>query len=515
MIAARTPRRNDAARSLARKLLLLPSRPGYNCGMPIDASVRQKWVQAGVVVAVLFVAAALAVPWIQKAREAARRLQSKNNLKQIGLALANYHDVYACLPPGGTFDADGRAYHGWFTIIWPFLEDSPIPNQIDMRQPWNSAYNSAYFRIKNAVMTNPSLDDQSDETGFGLAHYSCNSHLLAANRGVATAQIDDAANTFLAGELGGDFIPWGCPWNWRPLTSLDASPRTYGRPDKTGGQFLMVDGSVRWITPDVSADVLESLRGSDLAGSAARGIVLVRPKSFPVPPDALWIDAVRFGDHLYGDAMRNNKGQLVSLRIGPVKESESRFRNEHLLRIGDFPDLLKLSADGPFTDEGVARLATLTRLQELSLSSENISDDALAFLDGMRDLKTLHLARQSITPKFIARLRKLEHLEELYLSMDEVAEEVRELNDLPGIRKLWLRLHSDRVTDGSLEVIADVRALDDLTIESNAISDAGLQPLFRLTGLAELDLKSTRITGPGVVELQEQMPWCKVYRREP
>ncbi len=63
--------------------------------------------------------AALLLPAVQQARSAARRSTSKNNLKQIGLALHNYHDTHRTFPPGGTFDEEaGEYHHSWMTTVY-------------------------------------------------------------------------------------------------------------------------------------------------------------------------------------------------------------------------------------------------------------------------------------------------------------------------------------------------------------------------------------------------------------
>ncbi|MCA9081998.1 MAG: DUF1559 domain-containing protein, partial [Planctomycetaceae bacterium] len=65
--------------------------------------------------------------------EAARRSQCKNNLKQIGLALHNYHDTHKTLPPGWIYHSDGglgRASFGWGTFILPFLDQAPLYNNM-------------------------------------------------------------------------------------------------------------------------------------------------------------------------------------------------------------------------------------------------------------------------------------------------------------------------------------------------------------------------------------------------
>jgi len=89
-----------------------------------------------VVIAIIAVLIALLLPAVQQAREAARRTQCRNNLKQLGLALHNYHDTHTCFPLGAFsevnnatgYDDDG---FGWPTYLLPQLDQSPLYNRIN------------------------------------------------------------------------------------------------------------------------------------------------------------------------------------------------------------------------------------------------------------------------------------------------------------------------------------------------------------------------------------------------
>lgn len=94
-----------------------------------------------VVIAIIAILIALLLPAVQQAREAARRTQCKNNLKQIGIALHNYHDTHSCLPPMKTWDNekdcpggtpwDNLGGFSWRVMILPFVEQSVMYNQIN------------------------------------------------------------------------------------------------------------------------------------------------------------------------------------------------------------------------------------------------------------------------------------------------------------------------------------------------------------------------------------------------
>ncbi|WP_165250988.1 DUF1559 domain-containing protein [Paludisphaera soli] len=86
-----------------------------------------------VVIAIIAVLIALLLPAVQSAREAARRAQCVNNMKQIGLAMHNYHDTVGSFPPGSLVNADtwGGSWWAWSALILPQLEQVNLSNAIN------------------------------------------------------------------------------------------------------------------------------------------------------------------------------------------------------------------------------------------------------------------------------------------------------------------------------------------------------------------------------------------------
>src|SRR6056297_1698819 len=115
-------------------------------------------LEAIIVIIILAILVALLLPGVRTTRGTARRSACKNNLKQIGLALHNYHDTYGSLPPAYTVDEQGRKLHSWRTLILPFLEEQALYEQIDLSQPWDSPANAAAFETIPIVYRCPEFD---------------------------------------------------------------------------------------------------------------------------------------------------------------------------------------------------------------------------------------------------------------------------------------------------------------------------------------------------------------------
>ncbi len=156
------------------------------------------------------VAVALLMPALQSARSAARRSQSTNNLKQIALAIHNYHDTYGHFPAPAVLGPDGKTTHSWRVAILPYVEAHDLYKQYRQDEPWDSENNLKVLKQMPAVFRHPNEPDGSTTSCyFGLT--GPHTAFGNGNEGTKLRDITDGtSNTLMVVEARRD-IPWTKP----------------------------------------------------------------------------------------------------------------------------------------------------------------------------------------------------------------------------------------------------------------------------------------------------------------
>ncbi|WP_417391836.1 DUF1559 domain-containing protein [Gimesia sp.] len=204
-----------------------------------------------VVIAIIAILIALLLPAVQQAREAARRSTCKNNLKQIGLALHNYHETHRVFPPGfidneldfsGSKTADPSANNngmGWGGFILPFMDQAPLYNQLSSQtnqfgEHWSVSASELAKTVLPAYIcpSDPMGGVNTDKSSFGKSNYlgshgtaaaTTSNGILYGNSATRIRDITDGtSNTVLVSERttqndGADATNCGgtTPCNWQ------------------------------------------------------------------------------------------------------------------------------------------------------------------------------------------------------------------------------------------------------------------------------------------------------------
>jgi prepilin-type N-terminal cleavage/methylation domain-containing protein/prepilin-type processing-associated H-X9-DG protein len=270
-------------------------------------------VELLVVIAIIGMLMGLLLPAVQKIRETASRLKCANNLKQIGLALHNYHDTLGSFPPGyidgnsipsSTPDNDVGPGWGWAAILLPFLEQENVYNQINFKQGVGLGSNAAISQhpltifqcpsdpfqmpvpVYDSTFTNPILVvAHSDYVGCngweecfmgaggsppigwgtdglpgglgasGVGTFYRNSHTRIAN------VIDGLSNTIFVGERSGNHAPatWtGAPAGGRCPAWMATVPPTYPNAPPPGPAYDNADFGEAFVLAHCNATHLPS-----------------------------------------------------------------------------------------------------------------------------------------------------------------------------------------------------------------------------------------------------------------
>jgi len=217
----------------------------------------------GIMVVCGGIMAALLLPAVQAAREAARRTSCKNNLKQIALAMHNYHDTYKTFPPAYFADEDGRPERSWRTSILPFLEQQPLYERYDFHESWDAPQNAFALNAVIPTFTCPSESNAPPTNTNYVALTGAGTIFEGARQSRFSDILDGTANTIMTVEIRASGISWSEPKDM-DIEAFVAmfGPGGTGRassPHPMGLNVAMADGAVRFLSFDMDPQLARSL----------------------------------------------------------------------------------------------------------------------------------------------------------------------------------------------------------------------------------------------------------------
>lgn len=251
-----------------------------HCSLALRAGNLNVRRQAEVIVQVLMATGAVILvglfmlPATRNAREASRRSQCKNNLKQIGLAHHNFQDERGHFTDSIVRLKD-RAPYSWRVELLPYIDQAPLFHVYQKAAAWDSPANIEIAQKQILTYSCPSLPRELDKNAAGHYHtaYAVVTGAGTAfpnGKGLKLQQIKDGtSNTVLVVEACGQQIVWSEPRDIElsslkvgvnlPGTQPNHSPGTWSSFHRGGAHTLLADGSVRFISEKVDPNVTKAL----------------------------------------------------------------------------------------------------------------------------------------------------------------------------------------------------------------------------------------------------------------
>jgi RNA polymerase sigma-70 factor (ECF subfamily) len=192
----------------------------------------------------------------KKFGSAADRTRSANNLKQIALAMHNYHDVNGHLPAAAVYSKDGTPLLSWRVLLLPYLEQDPLYKEFHLDEPWDSAHNKKLLaQIPKVYAPVAGEAKGTDKTHYRV--FTGKGTVFEGDKGLRLTDIPDGtSNTILVVEAG-DAVPWTKPADL-PYDPDKALPALGGLFEK-GFHVALADGSVRFMANGFKEKLMRAL----------------------------------------------------------------------------------------------------------------------------------------------------------------------------------------------------------------------------------------------------------------
>jgi hypothetical protein len=224
---------------------------------------RKTWWTVGISVVLIAVAAWPAFQAFSFARQKAQLSVSRAKLKQIGLALHNYHDKYDCFPPAYTLGPDGTPWHSWRVLLLPFLDEQALYDRYRFDEPWDGPHNRELQALRPEAYA--SLLQQSPlKTVTTILGVVSRRTMWPAHFSVKISDVTDGtSNTVQLLQNVSSDVVWSEP---REMSEKDAlallrpkEPNPQSQPATPSIPILLCDGSVRLISRQINRDLFVSL----------------------------------------------------------------------------------------------------------------------------------------------------------------------------------------------------------------------------------------------------------------
>jgi len=236
---------------------------------------RVKFIRDGIIWAVLIIFMGIICPgWllpaISTAREAARRAQCLGHLKQIGLALHNYHDANKHFPSVNTCDKDGKPLFSWRVEILPMMEYGSFYNLWKKDEPWNSSINMKLLSQFSPLLYNcPSTSpDEKDPTTNYVAVIGPGTAWHEEGPVRLSDLPDGGAHTIMLVEVADSGVHWAEPRDLTVEEALEGLKTGKGlrisSPHLHSINVLLADDSVRSLPSKMPISVWKKLLAGEI-----------------------------------------------------------------------------------------------------------------------------------------------------------------------------------------------------------------------------------------------------------
>ena len=197
-----------------------------------------------------------------------RRSPCKNNLKQIGLALHNYHDQYKTFPPAFVRGPDGKPWHSWRVLILPKLEEEKLYSEYRFDEPWNGPHNSRLLKRRPEVFCCVTAKSHIPAEHTTYSAIVGDETAWPGPTGVSVKEfLDGTSNTVLVVEMRDANIPWLAPDDlWFEEAGIVPAEKPGRRPSSwhtSGMNVLLGDGAVRFVNSTIDPVIWRALLTRD------------------------------------------------------------------------------------------------------------------------------------------------------------------------------------------------------------------------------------------------------------